>query len=170
MQCYKWQTKMCSGGDDMCLLQKTVQSSFVRRMVNGTESMTQIQSPDFATQDSIRNRYFCIYNISLSCPASASLKAKEAVTSEFADEDSNCKDYLAIYTDNRGENIHQRKFCGDQITPHFRTQLPSGSFSMVLWTDKVDNVEGKFDFVATCDAVHPETGSGHDIIDSDIFS
>ncbi len=161
MQCYKWQTKLCTN-QDLCLLQEKAQSSFTKI---GSESII-LQSPDFATQDSIRNRYFCIYNISLSCPASASLKAKEAVTSEFADEDSNCKDYLAIYTDNRGDNIHQRKFCGDEVTGDFKTQLPSGSFFMVLWTDKVDNIEGKFEFEVTCDAamatdpVPVETGSG----------
>ncbi len=80
------------------------------------------------------------------------MQAKEAVTSEFADEDSKCTDYQAIYTDNRGENIHQRKFCGEEITQDFQKQLPCGSFSMVLWTDKVDNTEGKFEFEVTRDA------------------
>ncbi len=146
---------MCSGGVDLCLLQEKTQCDFTKIR---SESII-LQSPDFATHDSIRNRYFCIYNISLSCPASVSLKAKKAVTSPITNG-TNCKDYLAIYTDNRGENIHQRKFCGDEITPSFKTQLPSGSFSMVLWTDKVDNIKGKFEFEVTCDLTLGETGSG----------
>ena len=166
MQCYKWQTKTCSGGNDLCQLQKTAQSNFIRRVINGKESIT-LQSPDFVTQDTVRNRYFCIYNVSLSCPAGVNLAAK-AVTSPITD-DTNCNDYLAIYTDNRGENIHRRKLCGDEITQDYTTQLPSDSFSMVLWTDKVDNVEARFEFEATCSAaiatepVPMDTGSGNSI-------
>ncbi len=155
MQCFKWITRECKNGDK-CRLAQPNQTPLV---LNKNGGIT-LKSPDFKLPitEAIKKRYFCIYNISLSCPAGTGVNlAAKGVTSPITD-DTKCKDYLAIYTDNRGENIHQKRLCGNEVTPDFRTQLPSGSFSMVLWTDAKANNNAGFEFEATCKAAvttHP---------------
>jgi len=165
MQCFKWISRECSNGD-LCRLALPNETPL---LMNERGSVT-LRSPGFEspTVTAVNKRYLCIYNVSLSCPAGSTVSlAAKAVTSPITD-DTSCRDYLAIYTDNRGENIHQRRLCGHEITPNYRTQLPNSSFSVILWTDKRSNNNARFEFEATCntataavtDPVPMEIGSG----------
>ena len=121
-----------------------------------------LYSPGFKRQNNY-NRFFCVYNVTLDCPGH---KVNLASTERSLPFQADCRDYLAIYTD---ETNH--KVCSDEFR-YFKMTLNTNHFYAILWTD-LRTSTGKFELEATCgDAIlptgttsRPEEGSGHDLAD-----
>ena len=109
------------------------------------------------TIESSRNQsfgryFFCVYNVSLSCPQNSVIVESTARTNWPRQQDTSChqseggcENYVAFY-DDRDSSIISREFYGQDNYIH---SLNSDSFLAVTWTN-TDQNDGIFEFLANC--------------------
>ncbi len=148
------------GAEEECRLSPKTTAIQGVSVKNGGRKQT-LYSPGFRRQNNL-NRYFCVYNISLNCPGH---RVSIANTERSMPFQSDCRDYLAIYTDT-DNNVPERKICRDHFQ-HLRMNLSTNNFVAILWTD-LKTSTGRFEIEATCGEPipanlttgQPEEGSG----------
>jgi hypothetical protein len=143
MQCYRWKTRACSTGPDVC--EYTNRTKFNDDIISAT-----LFSPghaDLVNQETqtFGHHFFCIYNVSLSCPRTSVVVESINSTNWPRDPNPDCQNYVSFSTDRNSSRITQQ-FCGQR---NYRTVLDSDSFLAVFWTNKYRN-NGIFEFRATC--------------------
>ena len=125
------------------------------------ETTRYLRSPGFETRVTNQSkqvfgrRYFCIFNVSMSCPSkSVTVQKTERTTwpgSEHAETN-----YAVFYTDRNDKNFNN--LYKNSSIPFSRT-LDSDSFIAIMWSD-INT--GYFEFKASC---NQEEGSGDEDTD-----
>lgn len=167
MQCYRWKTRACSTGPDIC--EFSDRSKFNDDIMTSDQSATLL-SPGYVDlenkpEQTFGHHFFCVYNVSLNCHRRARGVTIQSTykTNWPKGPNHDCQNYLAFTTDSNSSRItHQ--YCG-QV--NYRTALESNSFLAVMWTNKYRN-NGIFEFQAMCNEprlfaptlVTSEEGSG----------
>ena len=117
-------------------------------------------------------RYFCVFNVSLSCARNAvDISSVSEHMTWPGQPNSDCQNYVAFYSDRNSTSWNDR-FCGNEPVA-FRRKLQGSSFLAVMWSDQRNNI-GTFQFTASCEqrptSLHPPSpaqaeavGSGMEI-------
>ena len=148
MQCYRWKTRACSTGPDIC--EYSDRSKFNANIITTNQSATLL-SPRFAElvdkpTQSFGHHFFCVYNISLSCPRNGIIVQSTDKTNWPKDPNPDCQNYVSFSTDRNSSKITQQ-FCGQE---NYRVALNTrDSFLAVFWTNRHRN-DGVFELRATC--------------------
>ncbi len=115
------------------------------RHLTATLLSPQFNSLRNKTNQIFGRRYFCIYNVSLSCPRNAvEITSVSEHTTWPGNSNRDCHNYVAFHTSRNSTHLNDR-FCGGQ----FRRPLQGRSFLAVMWTDERNN-NGTFQFTASC--------------------
>jgi hypothetical protein len=148
MQCYRWKTRACSTGPDVC--EYSDRTKF-NDGIMATDQSAALFSPGYANlinqdRQTFGHHFFCIYNVSLSCPGKSVVVQSTNSTNWPRDPNPDCQNYVSFSTARNSSRITQQ-FCGQR---NYRAVLESDSFLAVFWTNKYRN-NGIFEFRATCD-------------------
>ena len=151
MQCFKWKTRQCEVGADICELKG--RSKYNRDIINIDQSAT-LFSPGFEkleklTDQTFGKSFFCLYNVSLTCPGRRSVVIKSTEKTNWARSQQNptCDSYVAFVANEGNRRANEADtFCGEA---DFRTILDTDSFLAVMWTTQERN-SGIFEFDVTC--------------------
>lgn len=169
MKCYRWKTRACTNVPDLCEFKRTINFNDALR---SSSQSARLYSPGYSKQK-FGHHFFCVYNVSLSCPSNSVIVEKTSMTnwprqqSTDCHDRENCEKYVAFYT-NRNSNQITHQYYGQT---NFRKTLDSSSFIAVLWTND-ERSDGIFEFQASCNdqevLVSPtlatEEGSGNEQI------
>ena len=151
MKCYKWIARDCENWNDhsseFCELEHRPEDS---GPINGTH----LVSPQFdrlvakKRMQRFGKAYFCVYNVSMSCPSNAVTIATSNRTTWPAKSDTAaCENYVAFYSNSSRTYYDQgNRYCGQ---PGYNTTLYNDSFIAVMWTNHRNNF-GVFEFTARC--------------------
>ena len=154
MKCFRWKTRACSKTPDIC--EYTDRRNF-NDPIMASDNSAVLLSPDhnnLVSQEdqSFGHHFFCVYNVSLSCPQNSVIIESTARTNWPRQQDTSChqseggcENYVAFY-DDRDSNIISHEFYGQK---KYINYLNNDSFLAVLWTDTEKN-EGVFEFLASC--------------------
>ena len=171
MKCFRWKTRACSSTPDICEYTKRrnfndpiMASSSLHSAVLLSPAHNNLVSSE---DQSFGHHFFCMYNVSLSCPQNSVIIESTARTNWPRQQDTSChqseggcENYVAFYDDS-DSNIISREFYGQRS---YRHSLNSDSFLAVMWTNTVRN-EGIFELLASCNnnqfvSVIPTGGEG----------
>ena len=155
MKCFRWRTKTCSNTPDICVYREREEK--FNGFISASDHAAMLLSPNYnnleSSEDQSFGRYFfCVYNVSLSCPQNSVIIESTARTNWPRQQDTSChqseggcENYVAFY-DDRDSSIISREFYGQKNYTH---PLDSDSFLAVMWTNS-DRNDGVFEFLASC--------------------
>lgn len=155
VRCFKWKVRQCSD-ETKCELQEGGRPS--GSIDVSPHGETYLLSPGFQTRVTNQSgkqlfgrRYFCIYNVSMSCPSRSVTVQKTDARTTWPGTTSAEDNYVAFYTNSSAKSTNY--IYKDSSTPFSRT-LHSDSFIAIMWSNKN---KGHFEFTASC---NPVEGSG----------
>lgn len=169
MRCFKWRAKRCSGlngPQELCNLQNR-QTEEIELINNDEEA--HLYSPAFNSAILDPNhawgkKYFCIYNVSLSCPGNAKIERINHLTT-WPHKTEGCHNYVAFYND-RSSSSYEHQHCG--TAPAFGGEMQGSSFMAIMWNSGDSKNKGTFEFRASCADPRPtqETVATAETVDS----
>ena len=160
MQCFKWKTRQCDEGADICELKPRAEYNGPIDIHNGHFLL----SPNYKILEkqpiqTFGKSFFCLYNVSLDCPSGSVLIQSSQRTNWARSQDrAKCENYVAFTSDRDNRRINDADtFCGGQ--EEFDTTLNSDSFLAIMWSTQDPN-RGIFEFSATCKSEESNNGEG----------
>ena len=140
----------------MCELHDEDEDKIPSGSVNPHGPAWYLRSPRFEnlvnkSKQQFQRRYFCIYNVSMSCPSNKVTIQKTRATWPLSKHAK--QNYVAFYTDRNDKN---RNISYNNSSAPFERTLDSDSFFAIMWSYKNT---GYFEFKASC---YERDGSGED--------
>ena len=161
MRCFRWRTEDKCGDEQKLKCSLRPRDNLERKIqINSLSTEAHLISPGFNRRNpGYWNRNFCLYNISLDCPANQVKITRNLATTSLSDGET-CRDYLSFHIDSQEFAIIPR-LCGAAIADNLSYQLPipSSSFYAVLFSDDNGQESGRFSLTAQCDS-SPQLSSG----------
>ena len=139
---------------EFCLLKHRPEDS---GPIYGATNTAHLKSPRFDQlvaknrQQTFGRAYFCVYNVSMSCPSNAVDIITSSQTTWPVVNNTNRENYVAFYSNSNKEKYAQGDLFYGQ--PGYNTTLYNDSFIAVMWTNHSNN-KGVFGFTARC-SNHP---------------
>ena len=149
MKCFTWETRTCTGEGEKCRLNPDEV-----RDIEATKLTAVLKSPRYeqVSRKSWGRRFFCLYNVSLSCPGNAVTIQKIDTIDHKLTWSRDAKDrsnYVNFYTNQRSEGLPAYQYYDSEAI--FDHRLESSSFLAVMWnSDPKYKNRGKFEFHARC--------------------
>ena len=155
MQCFKWKTRQCDEGADICELKPRAEYNGPIDIHNGHSA--SLLSPNYKILEkqpikTFGKNFFCLYNVSLDCPSGGSVIIQSSQKTNWAgsQDRAKCENYVAFTSDRDNKRIDDADtFCGGE--EEFDTTLNSDSFLAIMWSTQDPN-RGIFEFSATCNS------------------
>ena len=149
MQCFKWKTRQCDEGADICELKRRTEHN---GPIDNEDNSASLLFPNYKVLEKppFGKSFFCLYNVSLDCPSGVHIQSSQKTNWARSQDRAKCENYVAFNSDRDNKRIDDADtFCGGE--EEFDTTLNSDSFLAIMWTTQDPN-RGIFEFSATCNS------------------